>query len=74
MLWSSSDWVENKELVVGLRRTKEGVEVDEDLSGYRSGAGSMIDKEGSQHFYPPKSPLSVDRWRNGEMSQKKTLF
>jgi hypothetical protein len=33
MLWSSSDWVENKELVVGLRRTKEGVEVDEDLSG-----------------------------------------
>jgi hypothetical protein len=33
MLWSSFGWVENKELLVGLRWAKEGVKVYQDLGG-----------------------------------------
>jgi hypothetical protein len=47
MLWSGFGWVKNKELLVGLRWAKEGVEVYQDLGGLRSGAGGMVDKEAS---------------------------
>ena len=33
----------NKQLVVGSRRAKEGVQVYQDLGGERGGAGGMVD-------------------------------
>jgi hypothetical protein len=45
MLWSSLDRVEHKQLVVRGRRTKESIEVYQDLGGERGGAGGVVDSQ-----------------------------
>jgi hypothetical protein len=40
-------WVEHKQLLVGRRRAKEGVQVYQNLGGERGSAGSMVDKAAS---------------------------
>jgi hypothetical protein len=45
MLMRSLGSVEHKQLVVRGRRTKESVEVYQDLGGERGGAGGVVDIE-----------------------------
>jgi hypothetical protein len=39
--------IEHKQLMVRSRRTKEGVQIYQDLGSERCGAGGMVDKEAS---------------------------